>query len=1025
MRINMIILLLFFLLTIPMAQNTVIDTHYMSFEKMFSAFIDPPADFRPAPLWVWHDKLKKEHLTRDLEDFKTNGFGGVFMHPRYGLITEYLSDEWFDMVEHSVAEATRLGLKAWIYDENSFPSGFAGGWVPELMPESANQPTGLSKQRVTEIPQGDIALILLEKNGTFENVTASAKVGDKGSFILFLNHYYEKSKWFAGRSYVDLLIPGVTETFINVTMRGYEERIGNAFGDLVPGVFTDEPNISPPDNGTMRTTPTLFAEFQKRWGYDLQLHLPNIFEESGEWQRVRHNYYELLLELFIDRWSKPWYHYTQKKNLAWTGHYWEHGWPNPVHGGDNMAMYAYHQVPAVDMLFNTADQNSTQFGNIRAIKELRSIANQFGRVRTLSETYGAAGWELTFEDMKRNGDWEYVLGVNFLNQHLVYMNLTGDRKHDFPQGICYQTPWWKDYRILNDYFARLSVALSSGEQINDILVLEPTTTTWMYYSPAKSNDLLNKIGDSFHNFISELEDYQIEYDLGAENIIKDFGSVQKNRLVINQRSYRIVVLPPHFENMDKRSFELLNEFLEQGGLVYCFGETPVRLDGRLDNRPKQLSAMDTWRFLESVSQLPQQIDTHKFQLLDLQVGGDLYHMRRQLQDGQLVFLTNFSLLEKSSGTFRMIGGSAKMLDPFTGKSKPYPAKTNDDHLEISFDLPPAGSLLLFVSDEKSPPVAEPQSQFAVSETEKPHIQRLSPNILNVDYIDLEVGESVYKGIYFYTGGIKIWQAHGYPENPWVSSVQWKSEWIEADTFATETGFVAHYPFTIAEGVDLMSLKAVVENPHLWQVLVNGEIIRPIPDEWAIDKTWGVFDISDNIRMGENRVTIRMQPMSIYTEIEPVYIMGDFDLESQQRGWKLVPQTELQLGSWKEQGLPFFPYDIRYRKSVPGLAGKSVRVRLREWKGTVASIHVNGEKAGVICRQPYEMDITPFVQDGVNTIDVVVTGSFKNLLGPHHNVQRYGIVTPWSFKYAPEQQPKGSDYDLFDYGLMDDFDILVE
>jgi hypothetical protein len=116
--------------------------------------------------------------------------------------------------------------------------------------------------------------------------------------------------------------------------------------------------------------------------------------------------------------------------------------------------------------------------------------------------------------------------------------------------------------------------------------------------------------------------------------------------------------------------------------------------------------------------------------------------------------------------------------------------------------------------------------------------------------------------------------------------------------------------------------------------------------------------------------------------------------------------------------------MQYSKSFTLPDMKKVLVRLGEWSGTVASVYVNGKKAGIIGWPPYELDISQFCTPGKNQVDVIVTGSFKNLLGPHHNVERRGIVTPWSFKYAPEQPPKGSNYDLLDYGLMDDFNILV-
>ena len=114
-----------------------------------------------------------------------------------------------------------------------------------------------------------------------------------------------------------------------------------------------------------------------------------------------------------------------------------------------MAMYAWPQVPAIDLLFNQFDEDTgDQFGDVRNVKELSSVANQLGLRRTLSETYGGGGWDLRFEDMKRLGDWEYVLGVNFMNQHLAFETLAGARKYDYPQSFSYHEPWWKHYHAL-------------------------------------------------------------------------------------------------------------------------------------------------------------------------------------------------------------------------------------------------------------------------------------------------------------------------------------------------------------------------------------------------------------------------------------------------------------------------------------------------------------------------------------------------------------------------------------------------
>ena len=65
-------------------------------------------------------------LLRQIRELKKMGFGGFFMHSRVGLNTVYLSNEWFDCVRACVQEAEKLGINAWLYDEDRWPSGFAG-----------------------------------------------------------------------------------------------------------------------------------------------------------------------------------------------------------------------------------------------------------------------------------------------------------------------------------------------------------------------------------------------------------------------------------------------------------------------------------------------------------------------------------------------------------------------------------------------------------------------------------------------------------------------------------------------------------------------------------------------------------------------------------------------------------------------------------------------------------------------------------------------------------------------------------
>ena len=66
-----------------------------SIDELRSLFADPPSEYRSAPLWDWNERITEEGIDFQMQEFKKAGIGGVFVHPRPGLITEYLSEEWF------------------------------------------------------------------------------------------------------------------------------------------------------------------------------------------------------------------------------------------------------------------------------------------------------------------------------------------------------------------------------------------------------------------------------------------------------------------------------------------------------------------------------------------------------------------------------------------------------------------------------------------------------------------------------------------------------------------------------------------------------------------------------------------------------------------------------------------------------------------------------------------------------------------------------------------------------------------
>ena len=97
-------------------------------EKLdLSLFKNPPSEYRAAPFWAWNCDLKTELLEKEIEYMKEMGFGGFHMHPRVGLATPYLSDDFMSLVKTCVNKAKAEQMRAYLYDEDKWPSGFAGG----------------------------------------------------------------------------------------------------------------------------------------------------------------------------------------------------------------------------------------------------------------------------------------------------------------------------------------------------------------------------------------------------------------------------------------------------------------------------------------------------------------------------------------------------------------------------------------------------------------------------------------------------------------------------------------------------------------------------------------------------------------------------------------------------------------------------------------------------------------------------------------------------------------------------------
>lgn len=822
--------------------------------QLHARFREPEAVFRPAPLWVWNDEMETEAIVKQLQEMADAGYGGAFVHPRPGLVTEYLSDAWFDRWEDALTEAERLGLKLYIYDENSYPSGFAGGHVPSELPDCLANAVLFGAYSLEELkgklhasspmlnrPGHPIRVFCVREKGagagTWEvirDVTAlpQKEWGNFGdTFWVFELGTPETNSWLGGFAYTDQLRPEVTAKFLETTYERYRSRFGEKFGGAIPALFTDEPEISPGNlfqggDGFLPFTYWFAAEFEKRNGYDVRDVLPCLFRDAEmpnspyDARKIRFDYYSTIHELWTNNAVRPISEWCERAGIAYTGHYLEHNWPHPFGrcSPSVMSMYEYMHWPAIDMLMtDMLKSDGTHAHFMITIREAHSAANQLGKTRVLCEAYGAGGWDSTFEDYKRIGDWLFVHGINFMNPHLTYSTIVGARKRDHPQSFDWRQCWWAEYRELNDYFARLSCILSQGATRNRVLVLNPTTSSYLYTPADLEDNAAYTAGIEETRLLAQrLADAMWDYDFGDEYMMARHGAVEGKRLTIGFRKYDVVIVPRSAVNLNRPTAELLTAFAAGGGTVLCIGGGPQRMDGLAADCS---SVTNNWLAADGVDALLASLAAHLEPHASWAAGPagrrGAALLRREQEDGSVVFFVTNSAPEAFSDVLLFNGSfvSLELWDPFTGdKREPVAAAHfSEEGVRLKVCLEGSGSLLVRLLPGSTVSASgEAASAIAVDQPSVPAypLPLAGPitacaeadNLLPIVYCDLHTGSKSYIDSFTAHAARLAFEHHGFETNPWDNGVQFKRRLLDRNgSFDTRTGFRAVYRFRIRAG----------------------------------------------------------------------------------------------------------------------------------------------------------------------------------------------------------------------------------
>ncbi len=1014
-------------------------------------FRQPGNWWRSAPFWSWNDTLTPKGVRQAAADLLKGGMGGYFCHSRWGLETEYFSPRWMECIRAAVAEAKKRGAYCWLYDEDRWPSGAAGGQVTIPHPEFR------AKSLIAEWPPDGVLANLAKGQKIDKAIIARFAVrgapGKLRSFrrlgkdawprrgeraLRFCRLVNPDTDWYNRGAYLDNMDPKAVRAFIDHTYEGYRKAVGREFGKTIPGIFTDEPNYHQPYHSGVGErflqvpwTDRLPAEFRKRCGYDLLSQLPHLYFEAGaRGLKVRRDFRKVCAELFEEAFSRQIGRWCARHKLPLTGHYLAEQTLEAQTQviGAAMPHYVHMHMPGIDILRRSISE-------VLTCKQASSIAEQFGRRRVLSETYGGAGWHFSLADQKWMGDWQYALGVNLRCQHLVLTSLRGGAKRDYPPSFFPNNPSWRHNNVAEDYFGRLSYTLSQGRAVRDLLVIHPIESAWaLYTSDAKAapRKQLAKLDRKFAGLLEQLLGLHRDFDLGDESVLAKHGKARRGELAVGRARYKAVLVPECL-SLRKSTLKLLRSFAAKGGKVLFLGSPPGLLDGARSAEPakvlrrigKRVSARRASAF---AALLGRALDDALPPRLSVKSAGRecaaVIYMLRKVGNRQVLFLANRDFDRGRELGLTLAGapaGAAEEWDLETGKVRRLEAARADGIWKAKLKLPATGSKLLAFGPASGKARAAEAELRAVERTEVGRggwrFRRDEPNALVLDLCRWRLRDgALSEPTHMRHAEEDIRRELGYSRPLNQGVMRWKQYLPEdlarerADGPRVEISFEFQVTKAPAGRFAL-----AIERPRRFRIFLNGREVPARPEGSYVDPAIETLPLPAP-RRGRNclRLVTGYRPEH---NLEDVCLIGDFGVASTARRELIAEPQALKRGSWTKQGYAHYGGAITYVADV-ALArparGQRTFLTAPRPAGTSMELAVNGRRVGAMPWPPYELEVTRFLRAGRNRVELTVIGSRRNLFGPLHGTRpEPNFVGPRSF-VAPDGRER--IYNLLDHGL---------
>ena len=926
------------------------------------------------PFWSWNDKLEKDELQRQIQLMKDNGIEGFFMHARGGLRTEYMSDEWFDMIEACLDKADELGMQAWAYDENGWPSGFADGRVPAKGVEFQQKYLHCTEFDGEKFPENSIAY--------FSKDFVKKDTPQKGDIIfnVKINPYY-----------IDVFNKDAIREFLNITHEEYYKRFGDRFGTSLKGFFTDEPQFG---NGFRHKSEwsNLFPdEFKKRYGYDLIENLPALFYKTENYTVVRNDFHVMVSDMFCTAFLKQMYDWCNDHNCMITGHLINEQDIEAQMCGTNgvMPAYEYFHEPGVDWLgrFIASPCNPKQLG---------SVAAQLG-LKTLTESFALCGWDVSLNELKFISQWQYLNGVTSLCPHLEGYSIRGERKRDYPASVYSQLPWFKrGYIDFADYFTTLGAMLDDAKDIAPLLVLHPIHSAFVLHD-FFGTDEMSEYSKQFDDLTELLNAEKILHHYGDEVLMAKYGEVEGKTLKVAKCSYQTVLLPKVI-NLDTTTVKLLTEFAENGGNIYSIGDLPVYESGRVTEKLEKLNT-----YIKKIDSIEELVDCEpQVKLVSISANGEncsnIHSNVKDTKDGEkLLYIIN-NTKETVETVVEIEGEFVPYIMDLLAETEEIPQISYKNGKTVfPFVFAEYGSAIVKLKSGKAENIKNSETEYVKLQKEF-EISASDKNAITLD-----------KCKYRINGG------------------EWQDELAvillhsKALALREACDVEMQFEFNIAEKFDFDTVEFCMEDPQKFEIQINGEVFAFEDNGEFIDHSIRKTNIGRYLKLGVNKINLSyrfVQSDDVYyakftkgihesvlnkltydTELESVYLIGDFGVSMAEdyrlgerkclHGGKTfaltAPRKTVDISNITPQNFWFYSgvMELSQNVNITKEQGKAYKIAFRNLNAPAAEIYVNGIRAGIMAFAPFELDITDLLKEGENKITVAMLSGNRNLLGPHH------------------------------------------